>query len=87
MSPIPPPAPAAGLPLRITTAEDGRPSVVLDGMELRNVLSNVAIEYVSYGNKMLPQIFLTFGPGLLDLDFDVDLLETMLASARERTRG
>lgn len=84
------------LPLKITQSEDGTPSVILGEVELANMLSveGVHIEYVSlWGDHAtvggghgpsVPQVTLTFGPGALALDFEVDLLRALLADAEAK---
>lgn len=76
------------LPLRITSV-DGAPSVRLGEIELSSVLARDGVEIRSvdpsprtYSGPSVPEVILTFGPGALALDFDIDLLETLLASAK-----
>jgi hypothetical protein len=80
------------MPIKISTRDDGTPSVVLAGIELADVLATegVAIRYVdpfarTVGSAVSePEITLTFAPGALNLDFEVDLLRRLLDDAEMR---
>lgn len=73
--------------LRVTQDEYHVPVVELEGIRLECALAPNGLE-ISYvdcgriGGPSVPQVTLTFGPGKLELDLDVELLERLLAEAR-----
>ena len=73
------------LPLRVTSDEKGVPVVLLDGRDLAKHLSadGLKIEYLATGGVSSPQVTMTFGPGALALDFDVDLLARLTDATME----
>lgn len=75
------------IPFRVTSDEHGVPVVLLDGRHLEQHLTRkgLAIKYVDVGHVSVPQVTLTFGPGSLVLDFDVDLLGRLLGNAQTTT--
>lgn len=76
--------------LIVRRAEDGLPSVQLDGHEISGLLTPDGLRIHSMQNEMLGASFevtLTFGAGFLDLDFDAHLLEELRERAARKAAG
>lgn len=76
------PAPRKSM-LTVREARDGTPSVLLGGLELKNLLladGGFKIEYVDAwnGGPSAAQVTLVLAPGAVDFDLDVDMLRTLL---------
>lgn len=70
--------------LTITAAEDGLPSVRLNDLELSSLLlsGGLSFRYVQMPDGWdAPEVTMVFAPGSLALDFDVDLLRSLLTVA------
>lgn len=67
------------LPLKIGVSDSGRPSILLEGIELSHVLAadGLKIEYRDDDEFVagLPIVTMKFAPGALTLDFLIDLAE------------
>lgn len=71
-------------PLVIRRSTEGTPSVKLAGLELAMLLAKDGIDIRYDADEFGGWIVsLTFGPGSLDLDFDVDLLQQLLEAKRD----
>lgn len=74
--------------LQVRTADDGLPSVLLNDMEISGLIT-------ARGFRIMPAeapdvgrwiVEMEFGPGALELDFDVELLQTLLAEAEAKAK-
>jgi hypothetical protein len=80
------------LPLRLTQKGGQPASLTLGGVDISRFVAEdgLTIEYESGGPLSMPAqpvVTIRFGWGALDLDFDVDLLEQMLADAKAKVAG
>lgn len=72
--------------LRITTADDGLPSILLNGMEISNLVYTNGFKIESDPDTFSPswKVTMVFGAGdkdaALDLDIDIDVLQGLLAA-------
>lgn len=77
------------LPLRLTQKGTSPASLVLGGVDISHFVAEdgLSIQYEAGGPLGLPArttVTITFAPGALDLDFDIDLLEMLLADAKAK---
>lgn len=72
------------LPIRLTHKDRENPVLMLGDLDVTPYVAaeGLHIEYATLGGFPVPVVTLKFGPGLITLDFDIDLLERLLAEAR-----
>lgn len=79
--------PMETLPLHLKHKSGERATVLLGGLDITRFVAadGLRIEYDEpAASEFGPTVTLTFARGRLDLDFDVDLLERLLADARAK---
>ena len=71
------------LPLRLTHRAGEVPTLLLGDVDITKFVAadGLRIEYVEDVGGSTPVVTMIFGLGALELDFDVDLLEHLLAEA------
>lgn len=74
--------------LQVRTADDGLPSVLLNDMELAGLLAadGFNIAPASEPDEYGWVVEMKFSSGALELDFDVELLQTLLAEAEAKAK-
>lgn len=73
-------------PLVVRKADDGTPAVSLGGMDLSFLLGADGLRIWTDTDAGIPEfvVEMTFAPGALELDFDVDLLRSLLEQAEAK---